>query len=105
MPPGRCGRGSTGTSAEVADEIEIVDNPAKHRLEAVHDGHVAELIYRVVGDRLVIVHTGVPDELGGHGLGGRLVQAALDKARREGKTVVVECPFARSWLEKHPDAI
>ena len=67
------------------------------------DGHEAELVYRLDGDRLVLVHTGVPDELGGQGLGGVLVRAALDRAEAEGLTIVPECPFARSWLEKHPD--
>ncbi len=64
---------------------------------------MAELVYRRRGDRLVLVHTGVPDELGGRGLGGVLVRAAVDRAEAEGLTVVPECPYARAWLEKHPD--
>jgi uncharacterized protein len=32
------------------------------------------------------------------------VQAALAKAAAEGLTIVPFCPFARSWLERHPDA-
>ena len=51
----------------------------------------------------MLVHTGVPDELGGRGLGGVLVRAALERAVAESLTLVPECPFARSWLEKHPD--
>lgn len=71
---------------------------------AIHlDGHVAELVYRLEGDRLRLVHTGVPDELGGRGLGGVLVRAAVDRAEAEGLTIVPDCPFARGWLEKHPD--
>jgi predicted GNAT family acetyltransferase len=46
----------------------------------------------------------VPEELGGRGIGGILVQAALARARRDQLTIVPTCPFARSWLEKHPDA-
>ncbi len=33
-------------------------------------------------NRLVLVHTGVPEEWGGHGIGGRLVRAALAHAPR-----------------------
>jgi uncharacterized protein len=51
----------------------------------------------------VLVHTGVPDALGGHGVGGELVRAALQRAEREGLTVVPLCPYAREWLENHPD--
>jgi uncharacterized protein len=82
----------------------IVDNTADARLEVTIGDAVAELIYRRRADRLILVHTGVPDELGGHGIAGQLVQAAIAKATAEGLTIVPLCPFARSWLEQHPDA-
>jgi predicted GNAT family acetyltransferase len=82
---------------------DVVDNPAASRFEVTIDGETAELIYRLRGKRLVLVHTGVPDALGGRGLGGQLVRAALQRAAREGLTVVPLCPYAREWLEKHPD--
>ena len=79
------------------------DNPDEHRFELTEDGHLAQLVYRLEGDRLRLVHTEVPDELGGRGLGGVLVRAALDRAEADGLTIVPDCPFARGWLEKHPD--
>ena len=82
----------------------VSDNVAEERFELTEDGHLAELVYHVHGDRLTLIHTEVPEELGGRGLGGVLVQAALDRARRDKLTIVPTCPFARSWLEKHPDA-
>ena len=51
----------------------------------------------------MLVHTEVPVELEGRGIGGRLVTAAVDRAAREGLTLVPLCPFARSWLERHPE--
>jgi predicted GNAT family acetyltransferase len=86
----------------MADPSEVKDE-AGHRFVLEIDGHEAELVYKLRGDRLVLIHTGVPDELGGRGLGGVLVQAAIDRAAAEGLTVIPECPFARSWLEKHPE--
>jgi predicted GNAT family acetyltransferase len=86
---------------EVPDAV-VLDNRAAGRFELVVDGHLAELVYRRVGDRLVLVHTEVPEALGGRGLGGVLVRAALDAAAREGLTIVPQCPFARGWLERHP---
>ena len=32
-----------------------------------------------------------------------LVRAAVSRAVREGLTVVPLCPFARHWLERHPE--
>lgn len=81
----------------------VTDDPAASRFELHEEGHLAELVYRLDGDRLVLVHTGVPDELGGRGLGGVLVRAAVDRAQEESLVVVPECSFARAWLEEHPD--
>jgi predicted GNAT family acetyltransferase len=83
---------------------DVVDNVAEERFELTEDGHLAELVYHVHGDRLTLIHTEVPDELGGRGIGGILVQAALDRARRDHLTIVPSCPFASGWLEKHRDA-
>lgn len=87
----------------MSDTLNIVDNPPAHRFETTVDGHRAELVYRRVGDRLVLVHTGVPDELEGRGIGGALVREAINAAREQQLTVVPNCDFARGWLERHPD--
>jgi predicted GNAT family acetyltransferase len=82
----------------------VVDNAKEQRFEITVDGHRAELVYQRLGDRLVLVHTEVPGALEGRGLGGTLVRAALDAAVADSLVVVPECPFAQSWLRKHPDA-
>jgi uncharacterized protein len=82
----------------------VVDNRSESRFELAMDGVTAVLVYRRRADRLVLVHTEVPEVLGGRGVGGMLVQAAVDRASREGLTVVPLCPFARKWLERHQQA-
>jgi uncharacterized protein len=91
-------------SEQVSDSAEVTDNTDASRLELRADGWLAELVYRIRGDRLVLVHTEVPVELEGRGIGGRLVTAAVDRAAREKLTLVPLCPFARGWLERHPEA-
>jgi predicted GNAT family acetyltransferase len=86
-----------------ADDAPIVDDMASSRYVIRQGGDEAELIYSLQGDRLILVHTGVPDEWGGHGIGGRLVRTALARAQAEGLTVVPWCPYARHWLQEHPD--
>jgi predicted GNAT family acetyltransferase len=93
-----------GPMAAAEDAVTIVDNGAENRFETTVDGHRAELVYHLNGKRLVLIHTGVPDELGSRGIGGQLVEAALEKAVAADLTVVPKCPFARSWLQKHPEA-
>ena len=91
-------------SEQVSDSAAVIDNTDASRFELRADGWLAELVYRIRGDRLVLVHTEVPVELEGRGIGGRLVTAAIDRAVREGLTLVPLCPFARGWLERHPEA-
>ena len=85
------------------DSPQVIDNKTASRFEVRGEDEVAELIYRKNGNRLVLVHTGVPDALAGHGIAGQLVQAAVDEAAASGMTVVPLCPYARSWLKRHPD--
>jgi predicted GNAT family acetyltransferase len=91
-------------SEPASDAASVIDNTDASRFELREDGRLAELVYRIRGDRLVLVHTEVPLELEGRGIGGRLVTAAVDRAVREGLTLVPFCPFARGWLERHPEA-
>lgn len=88
-----------------ADDVEVVDVPAESRFVVRRDGAVAELAYHVRGDRLVLIHTEVPDEMSGHGIGGHLVRAAIRRARSDHLTIVPWCPFARRWLKEHRDAV
>jgi uncharacterized protein len=84
-------------------DVAVTDNQDGSRLEIKADGELAELVYRTRAGRLILIHTEVPEALGGRGLGGELVRAAIRKATAEGMTLVPLCPFARSWLERHPD--
>lgn len=86
----------------MTDIPQITDNQAASRFELTMEGRLAELRYRRNGRRLVLIHTGVPAELEGHGLGGALVRAAIERAEREELTVVPLCPFAHEWLKRHP---
>ena len=91
-------------SEQVSNSAEFIDDPDASQFGLRADGWLAELVYRIRGDRLVLIHTEVPLELEGRGIGGRLVTAAVDRAMRDGLTLVPLCPFARGWLERHPEA-
>lgn len=85
--------------------MQVVDRPEHSRFELEAEGSLAELTYEVQGSKLVLVHTGVPDELGGRGIGALLVQAAIDRAARDGLDIVALCPFAQGWIDRHPEAL
>jgi len=86
-----------------SDSPQVTDDQTESRFVLDTGGALAQLQYRRRADRLVLVHTEVPAELEGRGIGGKLVTAAIGRAASEGLTVVPLCPFARGWLERHPD--
>lgn len=81
----------------------VSNNKAQHRFEFAVDGHVAAAHYELAGGVITFVHTEVPAELGGKGVGSKLIQGALDQVRAEGLKVVAQCPFVKGWIGKHPD--
>jgi hypothetical protein len=89
--------------ADHSDTVTVVDVPAEDRFVARAEGMEAELVYRVDGDRLFLLHTEVPESLGGRGIAGQLVRAAVRRAEADHLTVVPWCPYARRWLKEHPD--
>ena len=83
---------------------DVRDDRDGSRFVLEEDGSTAELIYRTEPGRIILIHTEVPDALGGRGIGGRLVRAALGRAKAEQLSIVPWCPFARKWLTDHPEA-
>jgi predicted GNAT family acetyltransferase len=81
----------------------VVNNTAKHRYELTVEGHLAATYYRLADGVITFVHTEVPPELGGKGVGSRLVKSALDQVRADGLKVIAECVFVKGWIGKHPD--
>ena len=81
----------------------VSNNPAQHRYELAVEGHIAAAQYELAGGVITFVHTEVPSELGGKGIGSKLIQGALDQVRAGGLKVIAQCPFVKGWIGKHPD--
>ncbi len=80
---------------------DVVNNKADHRYELTVDGHLAATYYTLLGDVITFVHTEVPKELGGKGIGSKLVKGALDQVRSQGLKVIAQCPFVKAYIDKH----
>ena len=82
---------------------EVTNNAEKHRFELAVEGHIAATYYKIDDDVITFIHTEVPPELGGKGIGSKLIRGALDQVRMGGLKVVPQCPFVKAFIEKHPD--
>ena len=81
----------------------VVHDEDGHRFTVGGDGAAAELTYRMTGNQMVFLHTEVPPEMEGRGIGSALAKAGLEYAREQGKEVVPLCPFVRSYIERKPE--
>jgi predicted GNAT family acetyltransferase len=82
---------------------EVANNSEKHRFELAADGHIAATYYKISDGVITFIHTEVPPELGGKGIGSKLIKGALDQVRTAGLKVIPQCPFVKAFIEKHPD--
>ncbi|MBN9581667.1 MAG: N-acetyltransferase [Afipia sp.] len=82
---------------------EVTNNPALKRYELNVDGHVATACYEIANGVVTFEHTEVPAELGGKGVGSKLIRGALAQVRADGLKVTAECPFVQAYLNKHTE--
>lgn len=82
-------------------EVAIENNRPEGRFEIICEEHLAFLEYKKLGDVLVLVHTEVPEPLGGKGIGSQLVKSALEFAVQNGLNIDAQCEFAQGYIKRH----
>ncbi len=83
--------------------LDISNDQVTNRFEAHIGGKTAFLAYWRMPGKLVLVHTEVPSEFAGHGIGSKLVRAGIEFAREQRLTVVPLCPFATDYIRRHQE--
>jgi len=82
--------------------LEIQHDLEANRFLVLVAGETGFLHYSRRNNVLSIDHTVVPDAIGGRGIAGQLVRTAFDYARDAGLKVAPRCPYADTWLARHP---
>lgn len=68
------------------------------------EGPDSEMTFRIRPDgALVVLHTGVPPELEGRGIAGKLVERAIEEAREKGLKIEPRCSYVVAAFRRHPD--
>jgi hypothetical protein len=73
-------------------QARVADSAAFGRLTYVRHGNV-----------LTTEHTLVPNEIGGRGIAGRLVDAMIADARAGGWKIVPQCSYVAAAFKRHPE--
>lgn len=81
----------------------VTNNTALEQFEIKEDGETAFLEYSIKGNVISILHTDVPDILGGKGIGSALAEHAFNYARQEKLGLKVYCSFAAVYAKRHPE--
>jgi predicted GNAT family acetyltransferase len=86
-------------------EFTIKNNTDNLRFELKVASETAFLEYRFYKDSIALVHTVVPLELEGNGIGSALAHYAFEYAKENQFPVMVYCSFVANFLKKHPEYI
>jgi uncharacterized protein len=85
------------------EPLKIFNNTKQQQFQVAVDGELASLEYRLSEGTIVLMHTEVPEQLAGYGVGSALADFALNYARTNHIPVKVYCPFVQAYLKRHPE--
>jgi hypothetical protein len=85
------------------DDVVVRDNQEAGRFETEVGGHLAICEYLLTPEGMRFVHTVVPPELSGQGIGSKLARAGLQACRDRGLQALPDCSFIAGYIRKHPE--
>ncbi|MGX5819786.1 GNAT family N-acetyltransferase [Chitinophaga lutea] len=83
------------------ESLELVN--AHHRFELTVNGHTAFIVYKQAPGKITLIHTDVPAELEGKGVGQAIVEKTLHYIEDNGLKLIPLCPFVVAYLKRHPE--
>ncbi|MEP7229392.1 MAG: GNAT family N-acetyltransferase [Ginsengibacter sp.] len=87
----------------MAELYKIVNNEKLMQFEIHDSDSIAFLEYRFYKKDIALMHTEVPDNMGGKGVASALAAYAFQYAEETKKPVMVYCPFVAVYLKRHPE--
>jgi predicted GNAT family acetyltransferase len=85
------------------EELKLHINSESNRMELAVGANTAFINYKLSHELLYLIHTEVPEELEGKGVGSAIVLKALQYAKDEHLKIVPLCPFVQAYLKRHPE--
>ncbi|MFV0140509.1 N-acetyltransferase [Empedobacter falsenii] len=82
--------------------LQVVKNEKTVRFELNVDGFIAFIDYKQDDNVIKLIHTEVPDELGGRGVAAALVEKTLAYLEEHGNVLFPYCPYVFAYIKKYP---
>ncbi|WEK37216.1 MAG: GNAT family N-acetyltransferase [Candidatus Pseudobacter hemicellulosilyticus] len=89
--------------ADQYKDLELVNNIEDQRFELQVEGETAFIEYRPASDHYTLIHTEVPESLGGKGVGTAIIEKALYYLEQHQLKLIPLCPFVLVYLKRHPE--
>ena len=82
--------------------LKTENNTEEQRFMLQLDDSEAFIDYKIgKSGALYLIHTEVPDEMEGQGIGHKLVREALKIIESDDLKIIPLCPFVKSYLKEH----
>jgi uncharacterized protein len=81
----------------------VINNEQRQEFQITVDGETAFLEYRLHDGMVVLMHTEVPDKIGGKGIATALAAYGFEYAKTKGWPVKIYCPFVLTYAKRHPE--
>lgn len=83
---------------------EVTLNTDKNRFELKVENAIALVEFEKTEPNILdLTHTEVPEELGGQGVGSKLVKGVLQYIKDNNLKLIPSCPFIEKYIGKHPE--
>lgn len=84
-------------------EYIIKHNEAEQKFETEVDGHKASVEYMSRDSSIIILHTWVPQPIGGRGIAAALTKHALEYAKQNQLKVIPSCSYTQTYIKRHKE--
>ena len=84
-------------------DLKVVKNDATSRFELTVDEYIAFIDFKQQGQLIKLIHTEVPEELGGRGVAAALVEKTLVFLETNNFSLYPYCPYVYAYIKRHPD--
>ncbi len=85
------------------EKYEVTENAGMNRFEIRDSGETAFIEYDKDDKNIALLHTEVPDNIGGKGIANALAAHAFEYAAANNIKVVIYCPFVATYVKRHPE--
>ncbi|WP_322969604.1 GNAT family N-acetyltransferase [Faecalibacter sp. LW9] len=83
--------------------LDVIKNDTTNRFELTVDGIIAFIDFKQKDQLIKLIHTEVPEALGGRGVAAALVEKTLVFLETNNFSLYPYCPYVYAYIKRHPD--